>query len=119
MSSSSLNCASLGTRRLHLVLCNHHDRCPAELSFDRPPLSPRPPQLHLLSAHRRNRRSLPVGHRSLRVCDGVCFGLGLDEHSVLHQRTQAHWHLQHHDTEGKETTGGLQTAEGSTSCLCS
>lgn len=103
MSRSSLNRASLNPQEHDVYIL-----FPAIAAIAVPlnyPLtdcrSPRPPQLHLLCANRRNRRSLPVWHRSLRVRDGVCTRPGLDEHSVLHQRTQAHRYLQHHDTEGK------------------
>lgn len=65
-------------------------------------LTPRcPVQLYLLSAGAGNGGSLPVRNRGLRLRDGVCAGVGLDEHALLHQRIQTDRILQHHDTKGE------------------
>ena len=60
-------------------------------------------QLHLFRAGAGGCRALPVWGRVLCDGHGVRSGAGLDEHALLHARSQTHRHLQHHDPEGNVT----------------
>lgn len=60
-------------------------------------------QLCVLSAGAGVGGSLPGRGSGLRHGHGVCAGVRVDEHTLFHQRLQAHRHLQHHDPEGTRT----------------